>query len=407
MRYSQNGLRSADAEDTLSLMKEVLLTTSLEVRFERRWIPCAPFPYVLLHFTPNDGQPDELYLGKGLNDNQCMASAFMELIERLCARIIDRGIMIEASYREVKDYTRDPEKFVLPLNTPYSPDTRIDWVWGYSLTQEERVMVPANLVFYPYTADKPGKWIAGTDSNGLASGNCIEEAILHGIMEVIERDARLIMEYNYMTMPDVEVDHLNSETISHLLKNLEEAKIDVWIKDITNDIPVLSIGVFLRGLHENAETMSYAVGTYIHPEIALSRALTEALQLYPRSFNYQQWLDSGPIDHLYAESTRKTRLSAFANQSSIDLKENINWCVQMLKGFDAEVIVVDLSRPELIFSAVRVCITNLQPIMYSQNPRISKRLYDVPVTMGCRERALGLDDIKFRQILGYRQGIAV
>jgi thioglycine synthase len=403
VRYAQNGLRVANASETLARIKEVLLATPLEIRFERRWVPDTPFSAVLLHFSSREATADEVYLGKGLDYDQCMVSAFMEFIERFCARITDKKMLIEARYKDVKVYARDPRQFVLPLDSSYKKDSKIDWVWGYSLTRREPVLVPANMVFLPYVTDRQEKNIAGSDSNGLASGNCIEEAILHGIMEVIERDARFIMEYNYIAMPDVEIDHLKDKGIARLLKNLGEARIDVTIKDITNNIPVPSIGVFLEGASDGKKAMSYACGTYIHPEIALSRALTEALQLYPRCANYQEWLKSGPIDHLYRQGSRKVRLSAFAGASDTDLKENINRCVETLKKFDAEVIVVDISRPELSFSVVRICVTNLQPLMYAGNPRVSRRLCEVPVILGWRENTLKPEDIKFRQLPGYRQ----
>ena len=56
--------------------------------------------------------------------------------------------------------------------------------------------MPANLVFCPYEPPGSGKGIAWMDSNGLAAGNDLEEAVLHGLLEVVERDAIMISEHN-------------------------------------------------------------------------------------------------------------------------------------------------------------------------------------------------------------------
>lgn len=125
------------------------------------------------------------------------------------------------------------------------------------------------------------------------------------------------------------------------------------------------------------------------------------MQLYPRCANYEAWLNSGPIDYLYKESPQRFRFITTAKFSSVDLKENIEHCINILKKFNGEVIVVDLSRQELMFQAVRVCVTNLQPIIYP-NPRLSKRFFEVPVKIGHREHELHREEIKLRQLCGMR-----
>jgi len=264
------------------------------------------------------------------------------------------------------------------------------------------VMVPANLVFCPYVADTPDEQISSSDSNGLAAGNCIEEAILHGLMEVIERDARVIMEYNGLVMPDVSSDPSGDDPVSEVLKVLDRIGIQYWIKDITSDLPIPSFGVLLRGVYEDKETFSHASGTHLDPEVALVRALTEAIQLYPRCGNYDTWLGSGPIDYLHDPSCEAMRARPDGGFEWDDLKPAIENCVDVLRRCGAEVIVVDLSRPEMKFPVVRVCVTNLQPIILPYAPRFSRRLFEVPVLMGYRDCPLRPEEIVLRELCGYR-----
>ena len=57
---------------------------------------------------------------------------------------------------------------------------------------DEEILVPANAVFHPLPSDY--KRLFRTNTSGLASGNVIEEAIFHGLAEVIERDAWALVE---------------------------------------------------------------------------------------------------------------------------------------------------------------------------------------------------------------------
>ena len=404
IRYTQNGFRSVSDQDTLSRIDELLLSTSLNLRFERQWIPGNPFIHQqIIYFRPGEStQAEEVYHGKGLSEDQCLISATLEFVERFCARALGDETLIKASYLDVEGHARDPVEFILPLDTCYSPDLPIWWMWGYSLTCEQPVMVPANLVFCPYVAATPEEEISSSDSNGLAAGNCIEEAILHGLMEVIERDARLIMEYNRLVMPDVSCDPSGSDPVSEVLKVLDRIGIQCWIKDITSDLAIPSFGVLLRGVCEGKETFGHASGTHLDPEVALVRALTEAIQLYPRCGNYDTWMGSDPIDHLREPSCEAMRARPDGGFECDDLKPAIEYCVDLLGRFGAEVIVVDLSRPEMKFPVVRVCVTNLQPIMLAHAPRFSRRLFEVPVLMGYRDRPLGPEEIVLRELCGYR-----
>jgi hypothetical protein len=129
--------------------------------------------------------------------------------------------------------------------------------------------------------------------------------------------------------------------------------------------------------------------------------VTEALQLYPRCSNYDEWLSSGPVNHLYTSCGRNIPFEDISDLSSNDLLENIQRTVALLGDVGSEVIVVDLSFPDTPFSVVRVLATELQPVIIPGTPRFSKRLFQVPVAMGWRDKALRPEDLSYRQLCGY------
>ena len=69
--------------------------------------------------------------------------------------------------------------------TPFDPDRTIPWVTGYSLRDKRPVLVPVRLAFYGWDGDS--ELFAFECSNGCASGGDITEAILFGLLELIER----------------------------------------------------------------------------------------------------------------------------------------------------------------------------------------------------------------------------
>ncbi len=401
--HKENGFRTVPLANTFKRIEKLLVDTGLEVRFEKRPRSSTPFLLSSLRFLAPEGRDgDEIYFGKGLSDNQALASAVMEFIERFSSRNFKDEKLVAASFKQIRGEACDASEFSLPHGSPYTPDLEIDWIWGYSLTKEKPILVPANLVFCPYVADRPEKYICWYDSNGLASGNCIEEAVLHGLLEVVERDAIYIMEYNQLRMPDILVDFLDDSLMDGFLRDLEKSQIAYFIKSINNDIPIPSFGVFLQGAYEGDSFYSYAAGTHLSPRLALSRALTEAAQHFPRCANYEEWLNSGSLDHYHQKGDHEVQFSSIPDLSSDDIKANINLCVDILRKVRAEVFVVDLSLPEMFFPVVRVCVTNLQPYCNRENQRFSRRLFNVPAKLGYRDHPLKTDEIQIRALCGYR-----
>jgi len=325
----------------------------------------------------------------------------MEFVERMCARRSPNEPAIEAGFVDVRSRARDPYELVIPRGKTYSPRLKIEWVWGYSLTYGKPVLIPANLVYCPYVPRGKAAQVVPADSNGLASGNVLEEAILHGLLEVVERDARVIMEYHRLNMPDVPEPSKNRGALGGVFGKLKSSGVGVTIKDITTDIPVPSYGVFLRGRYSGREARAYASGTHLDSRIALSRALTEALQMYPRCRNYRKWIRSGPLDHLFASAGRKARLSAVKSPPFRDLKSAVEFCVKTLATFGAEVIVVDLSLPDTGFTVARVCVTGLQPVIHPSVLRLSRRLFETPRRLGYETPSLRADEIKPREFCGF------
>ena len=89
------------------------------------------------------------------------------------------------------------------------------------------------------------------------------------------------------------------------------------------------------------------------------------------------------------------------NLADGDIKAALDLCVDRLRQRGVEVIAVDLSTPDLPFSAVRVIAPGLQPYTTRSAPRLSRRLLSVPVELGYREEEGCFADLKLRALCGY------
>jgi ribosomal protein S12 methylthiotransferase accessory factor YcaO len=398
--HAENGLRSVPIEKTIYAMECFFLKSPMEIQFTFVKKGLGGINRAVLKYhSPEGKSQDKHYFGKGLTIGQNMASACFEFFERYCARMKPDDQLLEASYSEVASKAVDPRLFDLG-NTTYTPETKIEWVQAVSLTRNILVLVPANLVFLPYQADILEKHIVLSDSNGIASGNNLEEAILHALLEVIERDQVNISEFNRFPFRRI-VPESVPEVCRPLLKTLKSKGFNIYMLSGYSDLPIPFMAVFLQ--HRKIQSRcAVAYGSYPDPTIALERALTEAVQMLPPSASHKAWFDSGSPQFFQSPFPEEIQFSDIRNLATNDLRENIEKCVSLLKDIGSEVFVVDMSRTDIPFPAVRVLATQLQPRLDVDSMRLSKRFSEVPVKLGFRKQPVPIPDIKLWSICGYR-----
>ena len=401
VRYAENGQRSVPLEESIKNIEQFFLRSPIEVQFafiKNKYGKTNRA--ILTYHSPFDQSQDQHYFGKGLSTNQNIASACFEFFERYNARMSHDDEILESSFDEVSDFAIDPQRFSLAESFNFHRAKKIDWIWGYSFSQKRPVLVPANLVFCPYIASGIEKYIGISDSNGLASGNNIEEAILHGLLEVIERDQVTVSEYNRLPFKRVIPESI-PKGCNPTIDRLADEGFEVYILSGTTDIPVPFIAVFLH-CKKNPSNCSVAFGCHSDPALALERALTEAIQLLPPSVNHKKWLQSGATQYYLSNLKDEIHFDALKNIATTDIKENIEILLSCLKEIDSEVIVVDLTQPDIPFPSVRILATKLQPCIREDSVRLSQRLFEVPVKLGLRSEPIRRSEVKIWPICGYK-----
>ncbi|MBU4491273.1 MAG: YcaO-related McrA-glycine thioamidation protein [Euryarchaeota archaeon] len=307
-----------------------------------------------------------IYSGKGATETNARISAIMESFERCLAEqpevsINLSGILLNAervtdTYESLSESAPALYPDALLLPQPLIEFTSLEWVMGHDLVNDIEVFVPANAVFHPYNPQSANQ-LFRSNTNGLASGNTIEEAVLHGLLEVIERDALSIAEYTMNPGKEIvlsESDGLNYE----LKRRMEETgiKVKLWLLDSDVNIPTVVAALDDTVLKDPA-LLVMGAGAHLSPEIAVTRALTEAAQSrvvqihgaredtdrerVVRTFGYDRMKK---MNGYWYEELESVIMDELKDSGSNTPAANIKTVLECLDGIAEGAIIVNLSR---------------------------------------------------------------
>jgi thioglycine synthase len=382
--------RAISPEDTINNVKSKLRTAGVTRVAEITHLDRIGIPvYTAIRPAAAEGAVS-IYAGKGATKQQAKASAMMESFERYSAELNDdhRQNFVRGIFKDSVDEYINPNSLILP-NLLFDPQTsEMEWVRSTNLKDDQVVLVPANAVYHPYNPENTVK-IFQSNTNGLASGNRIEEAVFHGMMEVIERDAWSIFESKRDQKTEINCENTDNEIIINILNMFKEVGIEVKLVDLTADIKITTVAAVSDDtILKDPALLTLGVGTHLDPEIAVIRALTEVAQsratqihgtredtvraVFMRKAGYQRMKRIN--SHWYGESDKSIELNELKNVSGRSFKEDIETTKELLGncGFE-DILFVDLTRPEIEIPVVRVLIPGME--LYSVDvDRAGKRL---------------------------------
>jgi ribosomal protein S12 methylthiotransferase accessory factor len=323
--------------------------------------------------------------GKGLTLDAARASGLMESIESYHAEHVDLPLRL-ASHRDLARAAAVVDVSALPrLSVGAAREHhRVLWIEGRDLLRDEAVWVPYEMVHTNYTLPLPaGSGSFVMSSNGLASGNHLLEAVSHGICEVVERDATTL--FRAGGEAEIPGSRLDLATVDdpgcrHVLDLYEAAGVAVGVWETTSDVGLPAFLCLIVDRAPDPFRRLYATeGMGCHPSrsVALLRALTEAAQ--SRLTFIAGSRDDGDRNRFerarHADAIQRAReqiadvrgpLRGFHDVPSIEgetFDDDIAAELACLRRAGVErVVVVDVSKPGLGISVVRVIIPGLESI---------------------------------------------
>ena len=220
-----------------------------------------------------------VHAGKGTTPTEARTGALMEAIEFAFADPSNSNPAIRKVLPEDilgKDSGFDAILDLCPrMNIEIKMDVPIPSVKALELNSRQELDVPAELAFTPF--DQVEEKYFGSHTNGLSSGNSIAEATIHGILEVVERDA-----VSFQTFKD-DSYLINSETLPASLKStldkIEHAGLEIIVKYVNHEsaLPVFMCWL-IEPFMKNPIYINKGYGCHINKSIAITRAVTEAVQ---------------------------------------------------------------------------------------------------------------------------------
>ena len=353
-----------------------------------------------------------VYSGKGPTKSHAKTSALMESVERYSSlpRRTDRYITesYESMAKEYGNkYVIHPDDVLEPLKFPYVDDSPLDFMEGTDLFSAEKVFVPAGISQSRYEPRGiPVNPFQFSHTNGLASGNVMEEAICHALCEVIERDAVSLAElrssvinfhvlrslidavkYNGFNVkpleskeyvddpnifPDIDTSGTDSNHIKLLLRRFLDENIPLLLKDITSDIGIPTfIATSVQWITHDYGYLAEGHGTHPDARIALVRAITEVSQTRAaniqgarddlRRMNYEMGNTAETKSWLFMPSSKRENFHTVRTFENIDILDDIQLLLRNLKEIGVDrAVVVNLTDDEIGIPVVRVIIPGLE-----------------------------------------------
>ena len=341
--------------------------------------------YTAIRPTAEEGAVS-IYGGKGISKDHTKASAMMEGFERYSAEKQETDEVIVANLDEIskKGDFIDPVSLNLPKD--FKKENlelmQLEWSLAKDLISGEDFYIPTNAIFHPYLHDNQVQSLFKSNTNGLASGNILEEAILHGMLEVIERDAWSIFELTHKNYAQIDLDSIESKLVNDVIGKFESEGIKIKLMDFTADIDIPTIAASADDtVTKDAGLLTLGMGTHLDPEVAILRALTEVAQSratqingaredtvradFAREAGYERMKRINK--YYFIEEDEKIKLSDIENKSTSSITKDIEIVKDELMANDIEkILYVDLTRPELDVSVVRVVIPEME--LYALDP---------------------------------------
>lgn len=296
-RPDAGGLRERDPRSQLNSIQELYCGDGygLIMGLEHHVSGLVPTVSCRAKGSPRHSEPG---YGRAVDSQTAEMGAILEALERSAGGTPRAPIQIRtATYKEVADLAVDPSSLGLYPDSTYAmrgssvrefdSDLLLDWVWGFSFRRQEPVLVPIDSVFYLRNkyGSSDGMPLWHETSSGCAVGASPEEAILHAVLEVCERDAFLLTWLTRRTPEQVPTDGLKSERAYFLVNRIKRTTgYDVHLFDITPEqgIPcVWALAVNNHGLETSPLSASTAA-SHLDLRSSATSALCELAALLPQ-----------------------------------------------------------------------------------------------------------------------------
>jgi ribosomal protein S12 methylthiotransferase accessory factor len=374
--------RARDPEETFRIIEPYLCKAGVTRIADVTGLDRVGVP-VTLALRPN-AETIACSSGKGLTLAQAKVSGAMEAIELHAAETAQVPV-VRASWREMSARHPVPDIDDLPRRSAglFGIDWPFHWTFGWDLMGQTEYALPvATVEMSRRRALATSLGAFAVSSNGLGAGNSLLEAIASALYEVIERDAIACLRASLFAgrLPHILSGQVLIEAyprVAELLDKCDRAEIQIQVWDSTVDTGVPTYKAYAYSMGNDGVGVMLGYGTHLNPEIAIIRAITEALQ---GRLNYI----SGSRDDIFRSAFSRTVLAWGRTVAALEqvrreghtaairpsgaggaFEGDINRLLYCLvESGIRQVIVVDITPKGFPIHVVRVVVPGLEGYMH-------------------------------------------
>jgi ribosomal protein S12 methylthiotransferase accessory factor len=370
---------------TLATVRSIVDQSGLHVVAETRRIDTGRLGIpVFLSVCGADARavmPTRKQMGKGASEEQAEASALMELMERFSffsfwEREHPRLTWSQAHERFGQELI-PVERIVHSVHDAISHEAAIQILdlvpWRFAQVMD----LASGTTFWA-----PVDWFKKLNEfNGSCAGNTMEEALLQGLCEVVERHTSCLWDRQRPCTPTIDPASAQDPVLQELLKKFQTAGVRVWLKDFSLGMPVPTVAAIAYdpATYPLRSEIVFTAGTATSPEKAAIRALTEVAQLAGDFITGSCYEASGlpkflRLDDLaWVEEGPEIPLASLPSIWHHDIAQELTTLSRALAEMGMPPLAVDTTHPVLHIPAAYVMVPGM--LFRERTPQASLGLF--------------------------------
>ncbi len=312
-----------------------------------------------------------------LNPGLAYKKTLGEIIERYCQLYPKEGeLKAFDNYSNLGEHALDPSNLFPFENQNLDVCTKyLHWVSVKNLQTQRYLLAPSRLVYLNQDPYDPELDSIRT-TNGTSFGYTIEEAVLGGFCEILERDAFFIQYLTKSTPPRVEISNIENRNIELLVDYFSRYSLEVHLFDISLEFEPYIVMAIIIDKSGIGPSIGIGSSCGIDPNRTIINALLEAQQirLYSRRLKLQS--DNKPFNDQLKDKAlswygkeKIEQLDFFLNSDRfVQLNNGHKSKEEILREFPHDIYVCDLSLPSMDnYKAVKIIIPKCFPLYFDDS----------------------------------------
>lgn len=403
--------------------KQYGLVHSSQIRYPHPSEPAILRAQVRLPYRAHDYDLRRFQVGgsgAAVDQWSVQLSALCESVERYCLYADRADVVVDSYVNLVRHFNAlHPDDCPLFYSDQYpavgfakfTPETILAWSWATMLPSGEQILIPTDLVYLFHPMHPDEKRLLSPISTGAACGQSAADATVRGLIEVVERDALMLMWLNQQPCPRLLIEP-QSELGLFIEHHLQSPTLTVQLFWLPNDLQIpVCMAILLAGEVGDQRTF-VGLAANLSAETAARKALLEALEvragifemkeaqtvietpaeitsIHKHAVYYMQEDRTALLDFLLA-GTETVALADLPDFSTGCPATDLQFCLARCAEAEQPVFVADLTKDDIRpinLRVVRVIMPKmLQITTHHQKPFLGNpRLYQIPVQLGWRD----------------------